>query len=91
MFISWIYATLKFYLLDFRKPFQTITASTSPADGTRPVFLKPILPKLRSYNPPGANPFRAHKEWIMFQDPPVSKARQSGPVYRLVAIGCLPF
>jgi len=47
MFISWMYATLKFYLLDFCKHFQTIAVSTSPAAGTRPVFLKRIQPKLR--------------------------------------------
>jgi len=42
MFISWIYATLKFYLLDFRNHFQTIAVSTSPTVGTRPIFLKMI-------------------------------------------------
>jgi len=42
MFISWIYATLKLYLLDVIKHFQTNTVSPSPAAGALPVFLKPI-------------------------------------------------
>jgi hypothetical protein len=41
MFISWMYATLNFYLLDVIKNFQTNTVSTSPAAGALAVFLIP--------------------------------------------------